>query len=174
MYMGKITESSKKQEIFHTDKKMILPQKSDSSGVSSAKKQSEEEERGVVLEVSENLKKMYEEQLEAAKEAAEAAGEGMKDLAKIMEIARRISNGDKVPPSDEKKLMEFDSDLYQCAKAAAALHADEKHKEYDSLFEEENQQPDEQVRELRREKSSRNENQSEAAAAEEISGGEEE
>lgn len=115
---------------------------------------SEDESRGVTLEISENLKEMYQQQLEAAKESAKAAGEGMNELAKIIEISRRISNGDKVPPSDEKKLMEYDSGLYQAAKAAAMLHADEKHKKYDSLFEEEGDDKGEMLRDLRHERAS--------------------
>ena len=109
----------------------------------------EEEKRGVSVEISENLN-----QAESAKEAAKAAGEGMNELAKIIEISRRISNGDKVPPGDEKKLMEYDSGLYMAAKAAAMLHAKEKHKEYDSLFEEEGDDKGQMMRELRRADSS--------------------
>lgn len=114
---------------------------------------SEDEKRGVTLEISDNLKEMYQRQLEAAKESAKAAGEGMNELAKIIEISRRISNGDKVPASDEKKLMEYDSGLYQAAKAAAMLHADEKHKEYSSLFEEEEDDKGQMLRDLHRESS---------------------
>lgn len=114
---------------------------------------SEDEGRGVTLEISENLKEMYQQQLEAAKESAKAVGEGMQELAKIIEISRRISNGDKVPASDEKKLMEYDSGLYQAAKAAAMLHADEKHKEYSSLYEDEEDDKGQMMRDLRRESS---------------------
>lgn len=114
---------------------------------------SEDESRGVTLEISENLKEMYQQQLEAAKESAKAVGEGMQELAKIIEISRRISNGDKVPASDEKKLMEYDSGLYQAAKAAAMLHADEKHKEYSSLYEDEEDDKGQMMRDLRRESS---------------------
>lgn len=78
-------------------------------------------------------KQSLQEQVKDSKEAAKAFGE----IAKMMEVARRISNGDKVPPSDEQKLMEFDSDLYQAAKAASILQEGKKHKEYDSIFEEE-------------------------------------
>lgn len=174
MKIPNITETLKRQDAIHFDKKLILNQKSDLSMMSPAEKeQPEEEERGVVLEISEELKEMYQEQLEAAKEAAKAAGEGMEDMAKIIEIARRISRGDKVPPSDEKKLMEFDSDLYQVAKAAAALHAKEKHKEHDALFEDENENQDEKMRELKREDSSRRERSSGTAAAEEAAVSEE-
>lgn len=81
------------------------------------------------------LKQEYREQVQASKKEAEA----YHDLAKIMEIARRISNGDRVPAADEKKLMEFSEDLYQTAKAAAMINEDKEHKEYDSLFEEEDE-----------------------------------
>ena len=113
---------------------------------------SEDEERGVTLEISEEMKDMWQEQLESAKESAKAAGEAFKDLAKLLEIARRISKGDKVPATDEKKLMEFSSDLYQAAKAAAMLHANEKHKKHKSLYEEEEEAENEKkLRSLKRE-----------------------
>lgn len=175
MKIPNVADAIKKQDAVYFDKKLILNQKSDPSMMSPAEKeQPEEEERGVVLEISDDLREMYQEQLEAAKEAAKAAGEGMEDMAKIIEIARRISRGDKVPPSDEKKLMEFDSDLYQVAKAAAALHAKEKHKEHDALFEDEDENQDEKVRGLRREDSSRRESSSGTVAAEESAVSEEE
>lgn len=91
-------------------------------------------------------KQMYQEQLEASKEE----GDGFVDLAKIMEIARRISRGDEVPSDDEKRLMEYNFKLYQAAKTAAMLHANEKHKRHKSLFEEEND-TDSMLRELERE-----------------------
>lgn len=110
-----------------------------------------ETKTGVTVEISEKLKEMYEKQAESAKKAAE----GMEDLAKIMEIARRISRGDQVPQSDEKKLAEYDSDLYQMAKAAAVLHAKEKHKKHDSLFEEEEEgTTEEKLRDAKREAAS--------------------
>ena len=36
-------------------------------------------------------------------------------------MARRIMHGDQVPAGDERKLMEFDSHLYQMAKNIGAL-----------------------------------------------------
>lgn len=128
--------------------------KSENSKTATDANKREEEKRGVSVQISENLKEMYQKQVESAKEAAKAAGEGMNELAKIIEISRRISNGDKVPPGDEKKLMEYDSGLYMAAKAAAMLHAKEKHKEYDSLFEEEGDDKGQMMCELRRADSS--------------------
>lgn len=89
---------------------------------------------GVSLNISqEGLKQMYEEQARAAAQS----DDGMEDFAKIMEIARRISRGDRVPLSDEKKLMEYDGDLYQMAKAAALVNRDKDSKDHKALFEEE-------------------------------------
>lgn len=80
-------------------------------------------------------KRMYQEMLENTKEAAEAQGEGYEDLAKALEIARRILNGDIVPAQDEEFLMEYNSEIYMRVKSMA--EAKEDPEEYDSLLEEE-------------------------------------
>ena len=55
-----------------------------------------------------------------------------------MEVARRIMRGDKVPPYDEKKLMEYDWKLYSMAKRAAAMvEIQKKRKAHKSLWEDE-------------------------------------
>lgn len=74
---------------------------------------------------------------EASKQQADAMAEYAEDLGKIMEIARRIANGDKVPMSDEKKLMEFNMEMYMAAKNMSSINQSKKHKEYDSLWKEE-------------------------------------
>ena len=74
--------------------------------------------------------------MEVAKQQGEAMEEGMVDLGKIMEVARRIMKGGIVPPTDEKKLMEYSMELYQAAKNIGALVKKEK-EEFDSLWEEE-------------------------------------
>jgi len=70
---------------------------------------------------------------------AESNAEAMKDyydnLQKIMTVAQRMSHGDKVPGSDEKKLMEFDNKLYMAAKNAQMLAQLKERKEYESLWE---------------------------------------
>lgn len=109
------------------------------------KNQVTQTETGVSIDISSEAKELYNknrktttqllEEMKAEKEAAEAQADSVKELMKIFEIARRIANGDKVPPSDEKKLMEFNSDLYLASKSAAPLNANKKHKEYDSIFE---------------------------------------
>lgn len=69
---------------------------------------------------------------------AEQQGDAMREygeeMAKCLEIARRISRGDRVPAQDEKKLMDFNMEIYQMAKEMAAMNMDKKHKEWDSLW----------------------------------------
>lgn len=74
---------------------------------------------------------------EVAKQQGEAMQEYGEEVAKCLEIARRIANGDKVPSSDEKKLMDFNMEVYMAAKNMAVMNADKKHKEYESLWDEE-------------------------------------
>ena len=50
---------------------------------------------------------------------------------------RRISSGDIVPASDERKLMEYDAELYQMAKMTGMMRRKNERKEYDTLLEEE-------------------------------------
>lgn len=71
---------------------------------------------------------------ESAKQQGEAMKEYGEDMAKCLEIARRISRGDKVPAKDEQKLMEFSMDIYMAAKNMAAMNMDKEHKEWDSLW----------------------------------------
>ncbi len=82
---------------------------------------------------------------ESAKQQGEAMKEYGEEVAKCLEIARRIANGDKVPASDEKKLMDFNMEIYQTAKQMAAMNMDKKHKEYESLWEEEEDGKEEQT-----------------------------
>lgn len=69
---------------------------------------------------------------EQQKDAAKEYGE---EMGKILEVARRIMKGAIVPASDEKKLMEFSSDMYQMAKNIGAMVRREKKDKYDSLWE---------------------------------------
>lgn len=89
-----------------------------------------------MLDISVDARSFYEE-MERLREGAEASEEAFEDMGKILEIARRIARGDKVPSKDEKKLMEYNPKLYQAAKTAAIIHASKKKKEHDSLFEDE-------------------------------------
>lgn len=71
----------------------------------------------------------------SAGQQGDAMSEYYEDLGKIMEVARRIMNGGIVPASDEKKLMEYSTELYQAAKNIGMLA--KKREEYESLWEEE-------------------------------------
>jgi len=73
---------------------------------------------------------------ESAKQQGEALSKAADEMMKMMEIYRRIASGGKVPAKDEYKLMEYNHELYMAAKAAAMLHRDED-KEYDSLWDDE-------------------------------------
>lgn len=76
--------------------------------------------------------------MNAEKQQADAMAESAKDESKIMEVARRIMKGDRVPAKDEKKLMEYDYKLYSMAKSAAAMvELQKKRKEHKSLWEDE-------------------------------------
>lgn len=83
------------------------------------------------------LQESYQEQAEAAKKNAEAEGEGFRDMGRALEIARRLSHGDRVPASDEKFLMDYDKDMYLGAKTMQALAQNEDPKKYKSILEEE-------------------------------------
>ncbi len=98
--------------------------------------QEQEDEKQDNYSMSEDikaLKKMLEEQLESS----ENTKDDFMELAKIMEIVRRIANGDKVPAKDEKKLLEYNSKLYMAAKSAASLRHNKNPKKYKSLYEDE-------------------------------------
>lgn len=97
-----------------------------------------------IKESQDSLLETYQEQIENSDKVAEA----QKDMAKMVEIARRIANGDKVPAKDEKKLMEFSFELYQSAKSAAAVCDNKDPKEYESLFDDEEGVTDEKLRDL--------------------------
>ena len=71
---------------------------------------------------------------EQQKESAKEYGE---EMGKILTVARRIMDGDIVPPSDEKKLLEYSPELYQMAKNIGMLKQLEEREEHDSLWEDE-------------------------------------
>lgn len=115
------------------------------------KEKKKEAEQGVKLDISESIQEMFEKQARESREADEKKSDAIADYGKILEIARRIARGDKVPPRDEKKLMEYSAELYQMAKSAAMLNAMKKHKKHKSLFDEEENAISEKLRELQEE-----------------------
>lgn len=75
---------------------------------------------------------------EVCRQQADVMSDYAIDMAKIMEVARRISTGGKVPATDEQKLMDYSMELYMSAKNLAMLkELEEKRKKYDSLWEDE-------------------------------------
>ena len=80
---------------------------------------------------------------EASKQQCETMAEAAKEMSKMMEVYRRIASGAKVPAKDEKKLMDYDFKLYMAAKQAAQF-AKQNDEEYDSLWEDEEEQAEEQ------------------------------
>lgn len=119
----KLVNSTNEDNLFISDEglKLLQKQKVDNSNIDSI----QDNHKSAIA--------MLKERLEASKEGAKA----FEDMAKLLEIARRISNGDQVPFKDEKKLLEFSPELYQVAKTAAVLHANKEPKEYKSMFEDE-------------------------------------
>lgn len=73
----------------------------------------------------------------ATRQSAEAGQDACAEMGKIMAVARRMCHGDIVPATDEQKLMEYDSDLYQMAKNAQIMAQLKERKRYDSLWEDE-------------------------------------
>ena len=72
-----------------------------------------------------------------SEQQADAAEEYALDVAKMMEVARRIMKGGIVPASDEKKLMEYSFEMYQTAKNIGALVQSQKREKYKSLWRDE-------------------------------------
>ena len=72
-----------------------------------------------------------------AKQQGEAMEEYNQDIMKVMEVARRLMKGAIVPPTDEKKLMEYSMELYQAAKNIGSMVKQREKEEYDSLWNDE-------------------------------------
>lgn len=132
-----IGEAGEKQDAVHAGKIVSASEvvRQDMGGM--MQKKDTENDNGVTVDISKQALEMFQRQLQEGKESADAMGKATADYAKIMEIARRIARGDKVPAKDEKKLMEFDSELYQMAKMSAMMNERKKHKKHKSLFEDE-------------------------------------
>lgn len=106
----------------------------------------EENAEGVTLEISEEAKQKYmeksmeqymlEHNMEVMRKQADTAEEYGNEMGKVMTIFRRIAHGDIVPWSDEKKLMEYSSEMYQAAKNIGAMSKNEDPEEYESVDDE--------------------------------------
>ena len=69
------------------------------------------------------------QELENSKKASKAAADDASYKLKMLEIARRLQNGDRVPGKDEKALMEYDDKLYQVSKQIGMMKENTKGKE---------------------------------------------
>lgn len=96
------------------------------------------------FELSEEFKDMLYRQLESMENEKDA----YENVGKMMEIARRIANGDRVPASDERALMEYSKEIYESAKMAAMIKKNKDPEEYDSLLEDEEDDMQEKLRAL--------------------------
>lgn len=99
---------------------------------------SEESRQQMMLDREAYMERLVNEMnLESAKQQGEAMEKGMEDLAKVITVFRRLADGDIVPYSDEKKLMDYNNEMYLCAKNMQAIAMNEKSKEHKSLWEDE-------------------------------------
>ncbi len=73
---------------------------------------------------------------EVSKQQKDAMEDATLEMGRIMETARRIGRGARVPASDEKKVMEYSMELYMAAKNLAMINKMNKKKkeEYASLW----------------------------------------
>ena len=73
---------------------------------------------------------------EVSKQQKDAMEDAAMEMSKILETARRIGKGARVPATDEKKVMEYSMDLYLAAKNLAMLNKmnQKKNDKYDSLW----------------------------------------
>lgn len=78
---------------------------------------------------------------EASKQQSDFMAEKAEEDAKCIEIMRRIAHGDKVPPFDEQKLLNYNAEMYQIAKNMALLADNKKREEHDSLWDEDDKKP---------------------------------
>lgn len=123
--------------VIHMSRVVSAPEEMRQEKSDATQKKDRNNKNGVTVDISQQALEMFKRELESSKEAADAAGKAAAEQGKILEIARRISRGDKVPPKDEKKLMEYDFKLYQMAKMSAMMNEAKKHKTHKSLFEDE-------------------------------------
>lgn len=79
---------------------------------------------------------MMKAEVAAEKTQSAAAEKQAKDYAKIMAVYRAMAKGDVVPSGDERKLQEFDPDLYQMAKTAQSMARQAERKEHKSQWDE--------------------------------------
>ena len=89
-----------------------------------------------------NMQKSLMQNAEASRQQSDAMAKQADEYIKCIEVARRIARGDKVPPKDEKKLLEFNAEMYQMAKNMGSMvERSKKQKEHKSLWKDEDENP---------------------------------
>ncbi len=88
--------------------------------------------------------------MESSKQQGDAMKKEVENLGKIMTVFRRMANGDIVPSTDEKKLMEYDDKMYQTAKnmQQMAQQLEKERKKHKSLWEDEEKKENPDPREI--------------------------
>lgn len=76
----------------------------------------------------------------SAEQQGDAMEEYVENIGKIMEVARRLMKGAVVPAKDEQKLMEYSMEMYQAAKNMGMLAKQKEKEEYDSLWDDEEEE----------------------------------
>lgn len=76
----------------------------------------------------------------SAEQQGDAMEEYVENIGKIMEVARRLMKGAVVPAKDEQKLMEYSMEMYQAAKNMGMLAKQKEKEEYDSLWEDDEEE----------------------------------
>lgn len=96
-------------------------------------------------EILDNLTEQYAAvwNMEVARQQGDVMQEAAVDLSKIMEVARRIARGARVPAKDEQKVMDYSMELYLASKNMAVMNAQNKKEKYDSLWEDEDKPEEE-------------------------------
>lgn len=79
---------------------------------------------------------MMQSQMVTSKANAEAEKKHAEDQAKAMTVYRNMAKGDIVPPGDERRLMEYDKDMYQFAKTAQMMAQNAERKKHKSEWDE--------------------------------------
>ena len=79
---------------------------------------------------------MAQAQMVTSKANAEAEKKHAEDQAKAMTVYRNMAKGDIVPPGDERRLMEYDRDMYQFAKTAQMMAQVAERKKHKSEWDE--------------------------------------
>ena len=80
---------------------------------------------------------MMQAQMATTKANSEAEKKHAEDQAKAMTVYRNMAKGDIVPPGDERRLMEYDKDMYQFAKTAQMMAQVAERKKHKSEWDEE-------------------------------------